>query len=316
MVCGGALAEESGAGRYDRDGPYAVATASLEVPTPNGAFATTAYIPKDARTHPIVILSPGFLQRGAAYAPYARRLASWGIVALLRDDPFLVYAMSKSNTLRPGDINRIDPAAIAEMAVKAVSDVSYEVSTWLAAANADRASPLYGMIDASRIGLAGHSRGGQIALLASEDAPGRIKGVFALDPVDMSAGAPRAGPRLAKLGIPIAFIGETADSGKFSCAPAEFNYRTLYDAAASRAVAITAIGADHTMFEDPANCLFCKFFCERGSANASAVLGYSVRYLTAFFARELLGDASVGGAFEGAGAAADLKAGLIEIASK
>jgi len=45
-------------------------------------------------------------------------------------------------------------------------------------------------------------------------------------------------------------------------------------------------------------------------------VAYSVRYLTAFFARELLADVSVGGAFEGAGAAADVNAGLIEISSK
>jgi hypothetical protein len=38
--------------------------------------------------------------------------------------------------------------------------------------------------------------------------------------------------------------------------------------------------------------------------------------LTAFFARELLGDKSVGDAFEGAGAVADVKAGLIQISSK
>ena len=54
----------------------------------------------------------------------------------------------------------------------------------------------------------------------------------------------------------------------------------------------------------------------RGTADASGVLTYSVRYLTAFFARELLGDKSVGNAFEGAGAAADVKAGLIQISSK
>ena len=51
-------------------------------------------------------------------------------------------------------------------------------------------------------------------------------------------------------------------------------------------------------------------------SNPSTVLGYSVRYLAAFFARELLGDKSVGAAFEGAGATADVKAGLIEIAPK
>ena len=314
--CGNATANESGVGRYHADGPYTVTTATLTVPSPNGAFVAIAYIPNDARRHPVVILSSGFMQMGVAYAPYARRLASWGIVTVLRDDPSLAEALKASKSGQPGDLSRMDPAAIAETTVKTVSDVSYEVSTWLPAANADANSPLHGMIDASRIGLAGHSRGAQIALLAGEEAPGRIKGVFGLDPVDSPFAASKAGAKLASIGIPVAFIGETVNSGKSSCAPAGQNYQTLYDAATSPVVAITAINADHTMFEDPANCLFCRFFCERGTANPSAVLGYSVRYLTAFFARELLGDASVGRAFEGAGVAADVAAGTIQIVSK
>jgi len=210
-------------------------------------------------------------------------------------------------------VSPTDNSTIAEMAIKSVSDVSYEIWTWLPAANADTNSPLYGLFDAARIGLAGHSRGAQIALLAAEDLPGRVKGVFGLDPVDWSFGSPQAGTKLAEIGIPVAFIGETTD--KLSCAPAGVNYEALYNAAASPAVAITAINADHTMFQDPAFCLFCSF-CTPGTANASTVFGYSVRYLTAFFARELLGDTSVGSAFKGAGADADLRAGLIEIASK
>ena len=307
-------AGEEGVRLYDVDGPNAVTEVLLTVPSPSGVFATTAYIPSDPRPHPIVIFSPGFAQMGIAYAPYAKRLASWGIIAFLRDDPIVAYALNKADTAsRRDDLSRIDNPMIAEMAVKTVLDITYEISTWLPAANADVNSPLYSMVDAARVGLAGHSRGGQIALLAGEALPGRVKGVFALDPVDLSFGSPQAGTKLANIGIPIALIGETTD--KLSCAPAWVNYQTLYDAAASPAVAITALNADHTMFEDPANCLFCSL-CKRGTADASGVLAYSVRYLTAFFARELLGDQSVGSAFAGAGAAADVKAGLILISSK
>ena len=53
-----------------------------------------------------------------------------------------------------------------------------------------------------------------------------------------------------------------------------------------------------------------------GTANQQVVLRYAVRYLTAFFARELLGDASVGKTFQGAGATADEAAGLVQITSK
>jgi hypothetical protein len=46
------------------------------------------------------------------------------------------------------------------------------------------------------------------------------------------------------------------------------------------------------------------------------VLAYSRRYLTAYFARELLGDRAVGAAFEGAGAPQDQGAGLVTITAK
>jgi hypothetical protein len=59
-------------------------------------------------------------------------------------------------------------------------------------------------------------------------------------------------------------------------------------------------------------CFICTPF---GTAANQVVLGYSVRYLTAFFARELLGDVSVGETFDGAGAQADVASGLIQITS-
>jgi dienelactone hydrolase len=295
-------------GPYGSDGSNSVEILSLSVPSPNGAFTTTAYIPSSSGPFPVVIFSPGFFQKGIAYAPYAKRLATWGIITLLRDDPNFFADESRSD-----DLSRPDIVKTGAMADHMALDVAYEVTTWLRAANADPSSALYRKVDTKRIGLAGHSSGARIALVVGEALPGLIKGVFGLDPVDLSARAP-ARPKLTNIGIPIAFIGETTN--RFSCAPGWFNYQTLYRAAASPAVAITAINADHTMFEDPAHCSRCWLCRPAGTADASQVLAYSVRYLTAFFARELLADVSVGGAFEGAGAAADVNAGLIEISSK
>jgi len=280
-------------GPYGSDGPDTVTTATFPVPSPNGTFTTTAYIPSAAGPDPVVILSSGFFQNGVAYAPYASRLASWGVITFLRDDPNL-----------------------GESTPNVVSDVEYTVTTWLASTNADSTSALYGKIDLSKIGLAGHSRGGQIALLAGEGLVGKLQGVFGLDPVDTStSGDPEARTTLATIGVPIAFIGETTDSASSGCAPAADDFQVLYQAAASPAVAITAVNADHTMFEDPANCSFCTL-CTAGTASQPLVLSTAVRYLTAFFARQLLGDATVGAAFLGAGASQDVAAGTIQIVSK
>jgi dienelactone hydrolase len=282
-----------GDGPYGNDGPATVTTLTLQVPSPNGTFSTTAYVPSGAGPDPVVILSSGFFQDGVAYAPYARRLASWGIVTFLRDDPNL-----------------------AESTPNIVSDVEYTVDTWLAVTDADTTSALHGRVDTSKIGLAGHSRGGQIALLAGEGLVGKIKGVFGLDPVDTStSGDPEARTTLATIGVPLAFLGETTDSASSGCAPAADNFLVLYGAASSPAVAITALGADHTMFEDPASCSFCTL-CTAGTASQPLILSTAVRYLTAFFARQLLGDATVGAAFTGAGAIQDVAAGITQIVSK
>jgi dienelactone hydrolase len=278
-------------GPYGSDGPNASTMGTVSITSPNGTFSSTVYIPSGSGVAPVVILSSGFFQPGAAYTPYATRLASWGIITFLRDDPQL-----------------------AESTASIVQDVTYTIGTFLSSANTDTSSPLFGRIDTTRVGLAGHSRGGQIALLAGEAASGMIKGVFGLDPVDTST-PPEAQTTLAMIGVPIAFIGETTDSAASSCAPAADNYQVLYQAAASPAVAITAVNADHTMFELPADCQFCTL-CTAGAASPSTVLSYSVRYLTAFFARQLLDDASVGAAFEGAGITQDEAAGLVTEVSK
>jgi len=109
--------------------------------------------------------------------------------------------------------------------------------------------------------------------------------------------------------------GETTDDGANGCAPSAQNFLALYNAASSPAVAITATNADHTMFEDPANCTFCTL-CTPGTASQPDVESAAARYSMAFFARELLGDASVGAAFQGAGIGADVNSGLVTIVSK
>jgi dienelactone hydrolase len=288
----------AGPGPYGSTGPDTVTTSSFSVTSPNDTFTTTAYIPSGSGPFPVVILLSGFEQTGVAYAPYANRLASWGIITFLRDDPGLLSSLT-----------------VTQLA----SDAGYMVTTWLASTNSSSSSALHGKVDTTKIGLAGHSRGGQTALLAGESLQGKILGVFGLDPVDTSTNNVEARTTIATIGTPLAFIGETTDGtggvAGMPCAPAADNFLVLYGDAASPAVAITAVNADHTMFEDPAHCTLCTF-CTAGTAKAATVLDTSVRYLTAFFARQLLGDATVGAAFQGAGAGQDVATGTIQLVSK
>jgi dienelactone hydrolase len=286
-------------GPYGSNGPHTSTTSAFSVTSSTDTFTTTAYIPSGPGPFPVVLIGSGFQQSGVAYAPYATRLASWGVVAFLRDDPGVLSSVT-----------------VPDLA----SDISYMVTTWLASTNTDSKSALYGKLDTTKIGLTGHSRGGQTSLLAGEGgAKGKILGVFGLDPDDTETNNVEARTNIATIGVPIAFIGETTDStggvGGQPCAPAADNYQMLYEAASSPIVAITAVNADHTMFEDQSHCSFCTL-CTAGTASKALVLATSVRYLTAFFARELLGDTTVGAAFQGAGIAADEAAGVVTAESK
>ena len=113
-------------GPYGSDGPNTVKIVSLTVPSPSGAFSTTAYVPSGAGPFPLVIFSPGFFQKGIAYPPYAQRLGSWGIITLLRDDPNFFGEVSRGD-----DFSRPDNVKVEAMTDRMVFDVSYEVSTWL-----------------------------------------------------------------------------------------------------------------------------------------------------------------------------------------
>ena len=149
-----------GAGKYDADGRHRVSIETLSVPSGNGPFATAAYIPGGRGPFPVVILSSGFLQKGAAYAPYARRLASWGIITLLRDDPTILSDLGQKADLRESRPDSIDKPTLTDqinatgMTNRIASDLLYEFD-WLAgAANKDPASPLYRKVDGDHIGPA------------------------------------------------------------------------------------------------------------------------------------------------------------------
>jgi dienelactone hydrolase len=281
---------------YTADGPWAVSTVSAMVDHGGATFAVQVDYPQGVTGSPVVVFVSGLLQPGAAYAPYGHRLASWGIATVRRDDP-----------------------GFSEQTSSVADDAAFLVTSWIAAVNADASSPLHGALDPGRVGLAGHSRGGQVALLAAEGAAkGHVQGVFTIDPVDSAMGS-SARTTLESIGVPTVFLGETTDSVGgvlgMPCAPAADNFQALFAVAASPAVQIDVLNADHTQFEDPASCSLCNF-CTAGTANATEVLGITVKYTTAFFGRVLLADVTVGDAFVGVGVDADVTAGRIEVSAK
>ncbi len=278
--------DSGAASLYDQDGPLPFTTETATLSNGGRTFSITAYLPSPAGLHPVVSLSPGLLQTSPAYAVYGRRLASHGIAMLVRDDPGALTVTT-------------DVAA----------DIAYTVTTWMPGA-------LGAKVDVARVGLAGHSRGGKATLLAAEGAlHGKLKAWFGLDPVDAAAfsGGAQARDTIALLGVPTAYLGAQLSS---TCSPAADNFDVLFAASAAPSVEVTAVGAGHTQLEDQTSCSACNLCTPAGTADSKTVLAHALRYLTAFFARELLADTRVGAAFEGAGAAADIAAGRVKIVSK
>jgi hypothetical protein len=271
---------------YGSDGPvpYTVQTATLTAAT---TFDVTVYLPTTTGLHPAVSLAAGSQQTAAGYAPYGERLASYGIATIIADDPGVLV-----NT---GDV---------------VTNAVYVVATYIPATFADT-------IDTTRIGVAGHSRGGAASLAAAETGlAGKVVAWFGIDAVDNQFGMTPtiyARTELPELAIPTAFIGAQVAS---NCAPTADNYVTLYPLAPSPSTLIVGENAGHVELELQSACVGCALCTPAGTADPDVVLAYGVRYTTAFFARELLGDSSIGATFDGAGGSDDVAAGLVTISAK
>jgi hypothetical protein len=269
---------------YDTDGPIPYTVAVEQLTAGGHTFGVTVYMPGNAGPHPVVSLSCGTNQTAAGYAPYGKRLASYGIAAIIADDP---GALTNTSDVLPNAL--------------------YVVDTYIAGNAA---------FDATKVGLAGHSRGGAVSLLAAEHLGSKVVAWFGLDAVDNEFGqAPREYARttLGQLTIPMGYLGASVVS---NCAPVADSYEMLYPNSPSPAVLVVGEGAGHTQIEPVDACTLCSICSPSGTADSAVVLAYSTRYFTAFFARELLGDTHVGAAFEGVGAAADVAAGRVTISSK
>ena len=278
---------------YASPGPSASTTTTATASLAGSQFTITIYIPAGAGPFPVVAISPGFGQPGTAYTPYADRLASFGIAVLLRDDP----GFSTASTT-------------------AAEQLTDEIKTWLPAENAKAAGPLFGKVDLTKVGLMGHSRGGQASLLAATgELHGKIASFFGLDPVDTSAGGATSRGALPTIGIPTAFMGETLDGTSIfgfgmACAPTADNYAVLYGVAPTPSLLLTVNNAAHFDFELRSKAVGAGI-CATGTADATQVLDLAVALSTGFFARELLGKSAVGVALDGAGAAGYIQTGLL-----
>lgn len=136
--------ESGGGGREeDKDGEEAAAEGGRprrRGTSSNSSSRTTAHVAPPRRA-PLAILSGGFLVGRGAYASTARHLCSWG---------FAVASYDKTETA----LDPLDDVVSAAVVL--------EVADFVASSAA-----LSALIDARRLYLVGHSRGGKLSVLAA-----------------------------------------------------------------------------------------------------------------------------------------------------
>ena len=257
-------------------GPFVV-TPSMTTVT-RGTRMTTVRVflptlPAGTRA-PLVLFMPGFQLNSGQYAITLEHLASHGFVVLGADAPGSLFAVSH-----------------VEMAADGRAVIDWATS----------AAPFAASVDATRVGVTGHSLGGKLATLITMDDM-RIDALLAIDPVDgdpspLGGGGSPDRPDLvpsrgAAVLVPAGFIGETVSGagGFMPCAPAAQNFTQFYMAttAAPWAAQWDMTGADHMDFLDnPAACGFTCSVCADGPAVDATIVANTRTLATAFFRRTL-----------------------------
>jgi hypothetical protein len=268
----------------------------------------TIYLPDGAGLFPVIVFHHGFQLDPQLYASYGGHLASWGYVAILPSMPGDLFSGPNHRELKEYLIAILD---------------------WIDENAPEPQGPFGGKADPSRLGLAGHSMGGKIALLAaSED--GRPLGVFGMDPVDTPGGPlntegpdyPSVTPELmGQISAPIGLLGETVNAtceGFMcqACAPEEDNFHQYYLHAESPAIEVEALGANHMSFLDNPDCGFTCSACPKGTDDPAVTRRLARRYLTAFFQVTLRSEPDYLHFLTGPGMDADRTAGLVASQAK
>lgn len=236
--------------------------------------AVRLYVPAQAGRYATVSFHHGFLLRNRDYESVLSHLASHGFVVIAPQ----MYELGPDVLF--GRFTAFDEA-----------DLAGRVLEWFAAHPGAVGAP--GVeVDLSRLGIAGHSRGGKVAWRLLLNDPRRAQAVAGIDPVD-GTGWPasnqgRVVSGLLDHGVPslVVGLGRAGD-----CAPEGDNHVQFFAASPSPAWHVVAPEVGHGDVLDDAGANFFGPVCGVGAERESArrlVAGL----MAAFFRGTLQGDAA------------------------
>lgn len=247
-------------------GPFPVAYTDVTVSAAGRSYSARVWYPGTtaganapaaAGTHPGLAFGHGFFQAVTQYESLLKHYASWGVITIA---PKSQGGLFPSHTAFADDLN----AAL----------------TWLTTQNTTSGSRFADRVDTSRYALSGHSMGGGAALIAASRNPA-VKSVTTLAAAETNPSAIAAS---AALGIPVQYVGGSADS----IAGVADNQQKMYDAKVSPTQLRVITGGFHCGFEDSSG-----IGCDSGSITRAVQLKLTYGVTTSWLLHTLGLDSSL-----------------------
>ena len=272
---------------YGFPGPHATRTYFDSFEFQGHDVEFTVYYPETeprAAACPIVVFSAGWNQPRTTNEALCVQLAQWGIVVISRQYPGILDAYFEEHV-----------------------EHNTRVLDWAIAENAREASPLFGMIDATRAAAAGYSLGAGIAVGAAvHDA--RFKAFVAIDALGGESAADMI-DGIDTLQAAALYVRSTV----FGVIGGPADY---YDYTPAPAMEVNVVGASHMQFEDRIiglNQLGPIFAFPNGPADSAETRAIATRYTVAWLKVLLEGDEEFWTYLNGQEAEADIAANLVTV---
>ena len=229
---------------------------------------TTNDAPVASGRWPIILFSHGSCGVPAQSPFYVETLASWGFVVAAPPHP-------GNQTIDPECQGQRGDDAIADSYANRVADIRF-VLDQLIAASVDPESPFYRKLDPRRVGMTGHSFGGQTTLRVAAEDP-RIDAAVPLAP---------AAPSGITVRTPTMILAAELDSlTRWETAIAR-----SYDALSGPRYLVELENTGHCAFALLCAAAFCGAGCEPGTLDLETTHDLTLYYALPFFLKYVAGN--------------------------